>query len=154
ASTVWAAGTAFALPREKHVLPFEANLSPFGYALSVRRAGDLSRDRALQGPIVESIRRELMSRPSRLETRSCVTQLVLRALESPAGQLWIVETDLQDFRCPAVARYTPGGGRVLILAVPREEGPATRQRLEERMAKVRRLFPTALVIPSWEVVSP
>jgi hypothetical protein len=154
ASTVWAAGRAFALPRERHVLPLEASLAPFGYALSARRAGDDARDRSLQVPVVESIRRELMTRPSRPETRSCVTQLILRALESPAGQLWIVASDLQDFQCPSVARYTPGGGRVLILAIPREEGSATRQRLEERMARVRKLFPQVLVIPSWEIESP
>jgi hypothetical protein len=151
ATTVWAAGDVFTLPHQRLAIPLEANLAFFGKAKSLLQTSDDERDRVLQTPVVESARRDLLTRPVAPANQSCVTQLLIRALEAPATQLWVVVTDLQDYRCPIVPHYIPGGARVLAVVIPQEEDAATRARVEARIARLNQLFPEVVVARSWDI---
>jgi hypothetical protein len=154
APTVWSAGRLFVLPHESQALPVEASLAPFRTALSLRTAEDEARDRVHRVPVLETVRRELLARPTRPASQSCVTQLVARALEAPDSELWLIPTDLQDFQCPVTHGCVPGGARVYVLAIPQREGADTRARLEARMARLRSVFPEVVVVPTWGIASP
>lgn len=149
--SVWSAGRVFALPRDRLDLPAEAGIAPFAHALAVREAKAAAGRRAACAGVVEHVRQELLSPPARDATQSCTTQLLARAAEAPHGQLWIVVTDLRDVRCHTPQEIEAKGASILVVAIPQREGPATRERLEERMARVRALFPQAEVLPSWQV---
>ncbi len=154
ATTVWAAGRLFALPRQERIVPLEAALALFEQALLRQRTEDAVRDRALQSPVLEDVRRELLSRPGGRATQSCVTQLVARAFEAPANELWIVVSDLEDFRCPMPAAYARGGAQVRVVAVPQRQGAETRQSVAERIERLQRRFPEVVIVPSWEIDDP
>lgn len=154
AATVWAAEKLFVLPRQKRIVPLEAGLALFEQALSRQHTEDAARDRALQSSVLEEVRRELLSRSGGRATQSCVTQLVARAVESPANELWLVLSDLQDYNCPTHAECAPGGAQVCAIAIPQRQGAETRQRVAERTERLRKLLPEVVVVPSWEVDDP
>lgn len=154
APSVWAAGRIFALPHETRAVPLEAHLDVFSHALTLLQADDEARDRVLQAPVLTEVRRELLSRPSAIAKQSCVTQLVARAVDAPANELWVVLSDLEDFRCPAASDHAPGGAQVRIVAIPQRQGAETRQRMAERIEQLQRRFPGLTFVTSWEIDEP
>lgn len=151
ASTVWAGGKDFPLPRATRVVPLEARLEFFRKAVESLRAADDTRDHALQAPKFADVGREIMFRPSGPATQSCVSQLMARASGAPGSELWIVVTDLEDYHCPPGAAVQPGGARAFVIAIPQREGADTHDHLTKRIDQLSERFPGTLVVPSWVV---
>jgi hypothetical protein len=154
AESVLSAGTVFELPGARTESTGEGSLPFFNYAARLEAEREAGRLQALCRPMWAEIAREITEPPTGLTRQSCCTAALMRAVERPSAEVWLVVTDFEDYQCPAPSASERGGARVLTVLVPRHEGAASRERLEARLARLRMLFPDITVVPSWEADSP
>jgi hypothetical protein len=151
AEEVWAGGEVFRLPT---VAPGEGEwrLPIFTRAIEQREEAALALIRPERAGCFGRIARALRAGRHHPVRESCPEEAIARGLERGLGELTIVTSDLEPYRCDAHHTVERHGGRVVVIQVPQRDGVATRERMLERRARVRARFPDILIVESADIV--